>query len=69
MRLLGMILALGAIGWLLYQAAGGDKAEGVIPQGYQQSVEKAKGVEQTVQEAAAKRGFIVSRMLRAPLVS
>ena len=55
MRLLGMILALGAIGWLLYQAAGGDKSEGVIPEGYQQSMEKAEGVEQTVQEAAQLR--------------
>lgn len=52
MRLLGMILALGAIGWLLYQAAGGDDPEGAIPAGYQQSMEKARGVEQTVQDAA-----------------
>jgi hypothetical protein len=47
-----MILALGAIGWLLYQASGGDQSDGAIPAGYQQSLEKAKGVEQTVQEAA-----------------
>ncbi len=52
MRLLGMILALGAIGWLLYQASGGDQSDGAIPAGYQQSMEKARDVEQTVQDAA-----------------
>ena len=55
MRLLGMILALGAIGWLLYQASGGDRSDGAIPAGYQQSLEKARGVEQTVKEAAQLR--------------
>ena len=55
MRLLGMILALGAIGWVLYQAAGGSRSDGVVPEGYQQSMEKARGVEQTVQEAAQLR--------------
>ena len=52
MRLIGLILSLGAIMWVLYQAAGGDKAEGIIPQEHIQSMEKAKGVEQTVQDAA-----------------
>ncbi len=55
MRLLGMILALGALGWVLYQASGGGKNEGVIPESYQQSMEKAQGVEQTVQDAAHLR--------------
>jgi len=55
MRLLGMILALGAIGWLLYQASGGDTSDGAIAPGYQQSLEKARGVEQTLQEAAQLR--------------
>jgi predicted dinucleotide-utilizing enzyme len=55
MRLLGLIVALGAIGWMLYQAAGGDSSEGAIPASYQQSMEKAKGVEQTVQDAAQLR--------------
>jgi len=50
-----MILALGAIGWVLYQASGGDKSEGVIPEGYIQSMEKAEGVEQTIQDAAQLR--------------
>jgi hypothetical protein len=50
-----MILALGAIGWVLYQASGGDKSEGVIPEGYEQSMDKARGVEQTVQDAAQLR--------------
>ncbi len=51
MRLLGMILALGAIGWLLYTAAGGEDAETAIPQGYQQSLEKAQGVQDIVNAA------------------
>lgn len=55
MRLLGMILALGAIGWVLYTASGGGKNDTVIPTGYQQSMEKAEGVEQTVQDAANVR--------------
>jgi hypothetical protein len=55
MRLLGLILSLGAIGWVLYQASGGDKSEGVIPAGYQQSMEKAEGVEQTIHDAAQLR--------------
>ncbi len=48
MRLLGMILALGAIGWLLYSAAGGEDAETVIPESYQQSLDKARGVQDLV---------------------
>lgn len=52
MRLLGMILALGAIGWVLYTASGGKDATSAIPTGYQQSLEKAEGVEQTVNESA-----------------
>ena len=55
MRLIGMILALAAIGWVLYQASGGKQGDGAIPQGYQQSLEKAEGVEQTVQDAAQQR--------------
>ena len=52
MRLLGMILALGAIGWVLYTASGGDDATSVIPTGYQDSLKKAQGVDQTVNDAA-----------------
>jgi preprotein translocase subunit SecG len=55
MRMIGIILALGAIGWVLYQASGGKEGEGAIPQGYQQSMDKAQGVEQTVQDAAQQR--------------
>ena len=55
MRLLGMVLALGAIGWVLYQASGGKEADGVIPESYQQSMKKAEGVEQSVQEATQLR--------------
>jgi len=55
MRLLGLILSLGAIGWVLYQASGGDKSEGIIPEGYNQSMQKAESVEQTIQDAAQMR--------------
>ena len=55
MRLLGMLLALAAIGWVLYTASGGGKTETIVPEGYQQSLEKAEGVEQMVQDAADKR--------------
>ena len=55
MRLLGMLLALAAIGWVLYTASGGGKNETIVPEGYQQSMEKAEGVEQMVQDAADKR--------------
>lgn len=51
MRLLGMILALAAIGWVLYTASGGDDATGVIPAGYQDALEKAQTVEETVNES------------------
>ena len=55
MRLMGMLLALAAIGWVLYTASGGGKNETIVPEGYQQSLEKAEGVEQMVQDAADKR--------------
>ncbi len=55
MRLVGMILALAAIGWVLYRASGGSNSDSAIPQGYQQSLEKAESVEQTVQDAAQQR--------------
>lgn len=54
MRLLGMILAFGAIAWVLYQAAGGGEAETAIPAEYQKSLDKAKDVEQALQEAAER---------------
>ena len=57
MRLLGMVLALGAIGWVLYTASGGGKNDSIIPTGYQQSLEKAENVEETVHEAADMRNF------------
>ncbi len=55
MRFIGILIALGIIGWVLYQASGGDDNPGVIPEGYQQSLEKAQGVEQTVQDAAQRQ--------------
>ncbi len=51
MRLIGLILALGAIGWMMYSASGGGDAKSAIPEGYQQSLQKAEGVEQTLKEA------------------
>ncbi|MEP4149016.1 MAG: hypothetical protein ABJL54_17495 [Halioglobus sp.] len=55
MRLLGMILALGAIGWVLYNASGGGEADSIIPESYQQSLDKAQGVESMVNDAAEQR--------------
>jgi preprotein translocase subunit SecG len=54
MRYIGLILALGAICWVLYQAAGGGDAETVIPAEYQKSLNTAKGVEDAMQDAARK---------------
>jgi hypothetical protein len=54
MRYIGLILALGAISWTLYQMAGGGAAETVIPAEYQQSIDTAKGMEQALQDAAQK---------------
>ncbi len=54
MRYIGLILALGVICWVLYQAAGGGKAETVIPVEQQRALETAKGVEQSMQDAAKK---------------
>ena len=52
MRLLGMILALAAIGWVMYNASGGKDADSAIPKGYQDAMEKARGVEQTVKDSS-----------------
>jgi hypothetical protein len=54
MRYIGLILALGAICWVLYRAAGGGEAETAIPAEYQKSLNTAKGVEDAMQEAASK---------------
>ena len=55
MRLLGMLLALAAIGWVLYTASGRGKNDSIVPEPYQQSIEKAEGVEQMVNDAARQR--------------
>ena len=55
MRFIGMLLALGAITWVLYQASGGGEAESVIPQSQQKSLEKAKNLEQALHAQTQKR--------------
>ncbi|MCX2973938.1 hypothetical protein EYC87_10140 [Halieaceae bacterium IMCC8485] len=55
MRLLGMLLALGAIGWVLYNASGNGESDTIIPESYQQSLDKAQGVEEMVKDAAEQR--------------
>ncbi len=55
MRFIGLILALGAIAWVLYQASGGDGAETVLSEGHQQALQKAEGVEETVMDATQKK--------------
>jgi hypothetical protein len=54
MRFIGLILALGAIGWTLYQMAGGGEAETVIPAEYQKSIDTAKDLEQAMKDASQK---------------
>ena len=41
--------------WVLYQVAGGDDAEGIVPEEHIQSMEKARSVEQTIQDTAQQR--------------
>ena len=55
MRVIGMILSLGAIMWVLYQSAGGDEAETVIPEGQQAALNKARDLESSMQSALEKR--------------
>jgi hypothetical protein len=50
-----MILALAAIGWVLFEASGGGKGDGAVPAEYRQSLEKAEALEQTLQDAAQTR--------------
>lgn len=54
MRLLGLILALGAIFWVLYRLAGGEQAQTAIPEAQQRALHTARGVEQSLQDAAQK---------------
>lgn len=51
MRLIGLILSLGAIMWVLYQASGGGKSETIIPEEHIQAMEKAENLEQSLQDA------------------
>lgn len=55
MRIIGMILALAAIGWVMFQASGGGDSENILPADYEQSLNKAEAVEKTVQDAASQR--------------
>lgn len=55
MRLIGLVLALGAIVWVMLQAAGGGDAETVIPESYQQSLNKAQGLEQSMQDTVEEK--------------
>ena len=55
MRLIGLILALGAITWVMFQLSGGDNAETAIPVGHQKALQKAGGVEQNLMDATQKK--------------
>jgi hypothetical protein len=55
MRLIIVLLALGAIGWMFLQASGPEQGDGALPAGYQDSLEKARDLEQSVQDAADNR--------------
>ena len=54
MRLIGIVLVLGIIGWVLYQAAGGGEVETAIPAEYQKSLDTAKELEKAMKEATKK---------------
>ena len=54
MRFIGLILALGAISWTIYQMAGGSEAETVISAEHQKSIDKATGLEQAMKDASQK---------------
>lgn len=55
MRLIGLILSLGAITWVMLQVSGGGDAETVVPEGHRQALEKARGVEQSLMDATQKK--------------
>ena len=52
MRLLGLVVALAAIGWLFFKSSGGDESSGAIPEPYQESLDRARAVEQTLENSA-----------------
>jgi len=54
MRLIGLVLSLAAIVWVLYQLSGGDDTETIIPVEHQRALDTAKGLEQSMQDAAKK---------------
>lgn len=55
MRILGLMLALGAITWAMYQASGGGEAETGMPAGYQQSLQKAKDLERGLMDTTQNK--------------
>jgi preprotein translocase subunit SecG len=55
MRMIGLVLALGAIVWVMLQATGGGDGETVISKSHQEALIKAQGVEQTLQKSMDER--------------
>ena len=54
MRFIGLILALGAISWTLYQMADGGESETAVPAEYQKSLDTAKDLEQAMKDASQR---------------
>lgn len=54
MRLLGLVLALAAIGWAFFEFSGGGENSEGIPEPYRESLEKAEAVEKTLDDSARK---------------
>ena len=50
MRMIGLVLALGAIVWVTLHLAGGSDAETVVPEAHQQALKKASNLEQSLQQ-------------------
>lgn len=65
MRLIGLVLSMAAIVWVLYQLSGGDDAETIIPVEHQRALDTAKGLEQSMQDAA-KRSMEEAEKQSAP---
>jgi hypothetical protein len=56
MKLLGYAIALAAIVWVLMNYSGRqDEVDGVIPQAYEQSIDRANNVEQMLQDSLEQR--------------
>ncbi|MGB1140524.1 MAG: hypothetical protein ACPG1A_06455 [Halioglobus sp.] len=50
MRMISLVLALGAIVWVMMQVTGGGNNDTVVSEGHQQALKKAESLEETLQQ-------------------